>query len=62
MPIQTYRDGSRSRHFYLITGGKRPKSIDLVLAITSGMLVAGFAYALMVPFASAVPDLIAWVH
>jgi hypothetical protein len=43
MRLQTYRDESRSRHFDLISGGERPRSIDLVLVITSGMLVVGFA-------------------
>jgi hypothetical protein len=62
MRLQTYRDESRSRHFDLISGGERPRSIDLVLAITSGMLVVGFACALMVPFASTVSSLSQWVH
>jgi hypothetical protein len=52
MRLQTYRDESRSRHFDLICGGEHPRSIDLVLVITSGMLMMGFACALMVPFAS----------
>ncbi|MEA2954836.1 MAG: hypothetical protein QOJ58_328 [Alphaproteobacteria bacterium] len=62
MRLQTYRDESRSRHFDLISGGERPRSIDLVLAITSGMLMVGFACALMVPFASTVASLSQWVH
>ncbi len=62
MHPHTYRDESRSRHFDLISGGKRPRSIDLVLAITSGMLVVGFACALMVSFASTVSSLSQWVH
>jgi hypothetical protein len=62
MRLQTYRDESRSRHFDLISGGERPRSIDLVLAISSGMLVVGFACALMVPFASTVASLSQWVH
>jgi hypothetical protein len=49
MRLQTYRDESRSRHFDLICGREHPRSIDLVLVITSGMLVVGFACALMVP-------------
>ena len=49
MRLQTYRDESRSRHFDLICGGERPRSIDLVSVTTSGMLVVGFACALMVP-------------
>ena len=52
MRLQTYRDESRSRHFDLICGHEHPRSIDLVLIITSGMLMMGFACALMVPFAS----------
>jgi hypothetical protein len=59
MRLQTYRDESRSRHVDLIWGGK---SIDLVLVTTSGMLVVGFACALMVPFASAITGLSKWVH
>ena len=57
MRLQTYRDESRSRHFDLICGRERPKSIDLVLVATSGMLVVGFACALMVPFASTIANL-----
>jgi hypothetical protein len=56
MRLQTYRDESRSRHFDLIWGGKHPRSIDLVSVATSGMLVVGFACALMVPFASTVAE------
>jgi hypothetical protein len=50
MHLHTYRDESRSRHFDLISGGKRPRSIDLVLVMASGMLVVGFvcAFAWMV--------------
>jgi hypothetical protein len=62
MRLQTYRDQSRSRHFDLICGGERPRSIDLVLVTTSGSLVVGFACALMVPFASTVAGLSRWVH
>jgi hypothetical protein len=62
MHLHTYRDESRSRHFDLISGGKHPRSIDLVLAVTSGMLVVGFACALMVSFASMVSSLSQWVH
>ena len=62
MHLQTYRDESRSRHFDLISGGQRPRSIDLVVAITSGMLVVGFASALVVSLTSTVPSLSAWVH
>jgi hypothetical protein len=62
MHLHTYRDESRCRHFDLISGGKRPRTIDLVLAITSSILVVGFACALMVPFASTVHSLSMWVH
>ena len=61
MRLHTYRDESRSRHFDLIFGGKHPRSIDLVLVTISGMLVVGFACALMVPFASTVASLSQWV-
>jgi hypothetical protein len=62
MRLQTYRDESRSRHFDLIFGGEHPRSIDLVLVTISGMLVVGFACAIMVPFASTVASLNQWVH
>jgi len=62
MRIQTYRDESRSRHFDLVATGEHPRSIDLVWATTSGMLVLGFACALTVPFASTVANLSQWVH
>jgi hypothetical protein len=60
--LKTYRDESRSRHFDLIYGGEHPTSIDLVSVTTSGMLVVGFACALMVPFASTAASLSQWVH
>lgn len=62
MRLQAYRDESRSRHFDLIFGGEHPRSIDLVLVTISGMLVVGFACAIMVPFASTVVSLSQWVH
>jgi hypothetical protein len=62
MQLHTYRDESRSRHFDLVSGGKSPRSIDLVVVIASGILVVGFAYALMVSFTSTVPSLSAWVR
>jgi hypothetical protein len=62
MRLQTYRDESRSRRFDLISGDEHPRSIDLVLVITSGMLVVGFACALMVPFASTIASLSQWIH
>ena len=62
MRIQTYRDESCSRHIDLIVGGEHPSSIDLVLTVTSGMLVVGAACALIVPFASTIASLSQWVH
>jgi hypothetical protein len=62
MRLQTYRDESRSRHFDLICGREHPKSIDLVSVTTGGMLVVGFACALMTPFASTIANLSQWVH
>jgi hypothetical protein len=62
MHLRIYRDKSRAGHFDLISGGDRPRSFDLVLAFTSGMLVVGFACAVMVPFVSTMPGLTAWVH
>jgi hypothetical protein len=41
MRIQTLRDQSRSRHFDLISGAVRPRSIDLVSVAASGILLAG---------------------
>jgi hypothetical protein len=46
MHVHTYRDESHCRHFDLISEGKRPRTIDLVSAVMSGMLVMGFACAL----------------
>jgi hypothetical protein len=51
MRIQTYRDESLSRHFDLIYGGAKARSIDLVSVTTAGMLLASFACALAIPFA-----------
>jgi hypothetical protein len=61
MRLHTYRDESRSRHFDLICGRERPRSIDLVLVATSSMLVAGFACAL-IPFASTIASLSQWIR
>jgi hypothetical protein len=47
MRVQTYRDESRSRHFDLTGGVGHPWSIDLVVAAASGILVVGFARALV---------------
>ena len=52
MRLHSYRDDSHSRHFDLIGGGEHPWSIDLVSVTASGILVAGFACALIVH----------WVH
>jgi hypothetical protein len=62
MHLHTYRDENRSRHVDLISGGQRPRSLDLIVAITSGILVVGFACALVVSLTSRVPSLNAWVH
>jgi hypothetical protein len=62
MHLHTYRDESRCRHFDLISKGKHPRTIDLVLAVASGILAVGFACALMVPFASTVSSLSAGIH
>jgi hypothetical protein len=53
MRIKTYRDERLSRHFDLTYGGARTRSIDLVSVSAATMLVAGFACALVIPFASA---------
>jgi hypothetical protein len=47
MRVQTYRDDSRSRHFDLTGGGGHPWSIDLVAATASGILLVGFACAVI---------------
>jgi hypothetical protein len=47
MRLQTYLDENRSRHFDLISGGRHPWSIDLVAATAAGILVVGFACALV---------------
>jgi len=47
MRLHSYRDESHSRHFDLIGGGGHPWSIDLVSVTASGILVVGFACALM---------------
>jgi hypothetical protein len=62
MRFQTYRDENHSRHFDLISGGEHPRSIDLVLILTSAMLVVGAACALIVPFVSTTASLSQWVH
>jgi hypothetical protein len=62
MRIQIYRDESLSRHFDLIYGGARARSIDLVLVTTASMLVASFVCALAIPFAPTVAHLTQWVR
>jgi hypothetical protein len=62
MRIQTYRDENRSRHFDLIYGGARARSIDLVSVTTATMLLASFACALVIPFAPIVAHLSQWVR
>ena len=47
MRLQTYRDESRSRHFDLTGGRPHFWSIDLVAVTASGILVVGFACALV---------------
>ena len=47
MRLHSYRDESHSRHFDLIGGDSHPWSIDLVSVAAAGMLVLGFACALI---------------
>jgi hypothetical protein len=47
MHLHTYRDESRSRHFDLIGGRGHPWSIDVVAVTASGILVMGFACAVL---------------
>ena len=62
MRIQTYRDESRSTHFELIYGGAEARSIDLVSVATATMLLASFAFALVIPFAPMIAHLSRWVR
>jgi hypothetical protein len=62
MRIQTYRDKNHARHFDLVSGGERPRTFDLVLLFSSGMLLLGGACAMLVPFTSTVAGLSQWVH
>jgi hypothetical protein len=62
MHLHTYLDQSHCRHVDLIGDGNHPRTIDLVSAIASSLLVIGFVCALMVPFASTVSDLSTWVR
>ena len=47
MRLRIYRDEARSRRYDLIGGGGHPWSIDLVAITASGILVLGFACALV---------------
>jgi hypothetical protein len=47
MRLQTYRNANRSRHFDLVSGGGHPRSVDLVVILTSILLVVGAACALV---------------
>jgi hypothetical protein len=62
MRLLTYRDESRSSH--LICGRERPRSTDLVLVTTAGVLVVGFACALRPDgaLASTIASLSQWIH
>ena len=51
MRLHSYRDEGHSRHFDLIGGGGHRWSIDLVYVTASGLLVVGFACALMAHWA-----------
>jgi hypothetical protein len=50
MRLQTYRDESRCRHFNLIGGIVHPWSIDVVSVTASGIILVGFACALVTPW------------
>jgi hypothetical protein len=45
MRLWAYRDEPYSRHFHLIAGGGRARSVDLVAITASGILLLGFACA-----------------
>jgi hypothetical protein len=47
MRLRTYPDEARSRHFDLIGGDGHPWSVDLVALTASGIVVLGFACALV---------------
>jgi hypothetical protein len=47
MRIHTYRDESRAGHCDLVGGVGHPWSIDLVSVTASGLLVLGFACAVI---------------
>lgn len=50
MRLQTYRDESHSRHLDLVGGVVHPWSIDLISVAASGLLLVGFACALLAPW------------
>ena len=47
MHLRTYMDESRSRHFDLVGGRKKPWTVDLVVEMISCILVAAFGCALV---------------
>jgi hypothetical protein len=55
MRLHPYRDESHSRHFDLIGGGGHPWSIDLVSVTASGILMVGFACALIAHWVHQLP-------
>jgi hypothetical protein len=63
MRLQTYRDKSHSWHVDLISGGKHPRSIDLVVILISILLVVCAACALIaVVDANGTVGLARWVR
>ena len=63
MRLQTYRDESHSRHFDLVSGGEHPRSIDLVVILTSILLVVGAACGLIADVnANGTVGLVHWVR
>jgi hypothetical protein len=63
MRLHTYRDESHSRHFDLVSGGEHPRSIDLVVILTSILLVVGAACGLIADVdASGTVGLVHWVR
>jgi hypothetical protein len=62
MRLHAYRDENRSRHFDLISGGQHPRSIDLVVILTSSILVIAAACALIAPIALTTVGLARWIH
>ena len=63
MRLQTYRDKSHSWHVDLISGGKHPRSIDLVVILISILLVVAAVCALIaVVDANGTVGLARWVR